>query len=242
MVDSIAHMAEAELGGPASVLVRQRRDHIELDRLLGEIGRSDRVEQQEELLSSVCRLVFPHAFAEEAVLWPLIRRRLPAGAHLTLEIEREHQEINELFTQLETMAADEERRDELMNRIFDLLRQDVRDEEDRLLPMLREAMTDAELVRAGRVWGAVRRVAPTRPHPFVARRPPGNAAAAVPLTIIDRSRDRIDRLARHAPERMAGAARAVSSALARAAGAIEHVPPLPFGETADTHQQRNKKV
>jgi hypothetical protein len=34
---SIAHQTVDELGGPGSVLVRQRRDHEELDRLLQEL-------------------------------------------------------------------------------------------------------------------------------------------------------------------------------------------------------------
>ena len=53
------------------------------------------------LMQRIDRLVFAHAFAEEAVLWPAVRRVLPDGEALTLRIEEEHQEVNELVAALD---------------------------------------------------------------------------------------------------------------------------------------------
>jgi hypothetical protein len=47
-------------------------------------------------LRAVARLVFTHAFAEESVLFPAARRVLPEGDPLTLQIETDHQEVDEL--------------------------------------------------------------------------------------------------------------------------------------------------
>jgi hypothetical protein len=85
-----------------------------------------------------------------------------------LHIEREHQEINEMFTELEKTDPDGDRHRELWSRISALLRQDVRDEEDTLLPKLQAAVSRRKLVVMGLAWEAVRRIAPTRPHPVVA--------------------------------------------------------------------------
>jgi hemerythrin superfamily protein len=233
MATSIAHQTVSELGGPGSVLVRQRRDHIELDDLIERLEHTDGTDQ-DDVLTQLCRLVFPHAFAEEAVLWPLIRKRVPEGEKLTLQIEREHQQINELFTELEKKPHSDPGRTGLLQSIITLLREDVRDEEDELLPMLRSRMSDVELVRTGRVWETVRRISPTRPHPVVARRPPGNAVAALPLTVLDRSRDHLDRLTRHGPRPVSRPAMAVSRALATVAGWVEHLPPLTRGEDPST--------
>ena len=219
------------------MLVRQKRDHVELDRLIESVDATSGKQRQEQL-TKLCRLVFPHAFAEESVLWPAIRRWLPEGEQLTLEIEREHQEINELFTQLETLDPDSAEHRALWQRITTLLRQDVRDEEDRLLPMLQDRMAPRALAALGLAWEAVRRTAPTRPHPVVARRPPGNVAAAAPLTVLDRGRDRLDRLSRGSTGRVSGLSAALSGGLARVAGMIEHVPPLTRGEDPSTHSGR----
>ena len=233
MSNSIAYQTISELGGPGSILVRQRRDHIELDELIYRIERTTGT-QQDDLLTDLCRLVFPHAFAEEAVLWPIVRTRVPEGEDLTTQIEREHQQINELFTELEATPRSAIGRSYLLDRIFALLREDVRDEEDELLPLLRTVMSDSELTRTGRLWEVVRRTAPTRPHPVVSRRPPGNAVAAMPLTVIDRLRDHLDRLSRHGTRASARPAAGLSRRLSTVAGWIEHIPPLGRGEDRST--------
>ena len=239
MTSSIAMQSDDQLGGSASVLVRQKRDHVELDRLLGAIDAAAGSER-EELLNRLCRLVFPHAFAEESVLWPAIRAQVVDGEQLTLRIEREHQEINELFSELERTTADSPRHYKLWAQVSALLRQDVRDEEDELLPKLQAAVPMNKLVSMGRAWGLVRRIAPTRPHPVVARRPPGNVAAALPLTIIDRGRDRLDQVTRRTSGQVAALGQKLSGALARAAGVIEHVPPLTRCEHRSTNFPRTR--
>jgi hypothetical protein len=61
-VRSIADQTTDELGGPGSVLVRQRDDHVELDRLLHELDGATGT-AQEEVLNRIDRLVFSHANA-----------------------------------------------------------------------------------------------------------------------------------------------------------------------------------
>jgi hemerythrin superfamily protein len=220
---SIADQTEEELGGPGSVLVRQRRDHIDLDRLLRELeGTTGR--EQEEVLTRIDRLVFSHAFAEETVLWPVLRRVLPDGDALTLRVEEEHQEVNELVSEIETLAHDDPRRAQRLSRLVEVLREDVRDEEDVLFPRLQEKLDRHQLRRLGRQWEFARRVSPTRAHPTVSRRPPGNALSGLPLSLIDRTRDVVDAAVRRAPEGLASAGEVVSRGLAGLAGLVERVP------------------
>src|SRR3712207_5309588 len=112
---SLAGQTLDELGGPRSVLARQRRDHVQLDRLLHQL-RATTGTAQEGVLQRIDRLVFSHAFAEEAVLWPVLRRVLPDGDALTLRVEEEHQEVNELVTALERDGIDDPRRAERLSR------------------------------------------------------------------------------------------------------------------------------
>jgi hemerythrin superfamily protein len=235
---SIAEQSQEQLGGAASVLVRQRRDHAELGRLLDTLAAAEGA-AQDAVLNRIARLVFPHAFAEEAVLWPAVRKALPDGEPLTLRIEQEHQEVNELWAALERTASDDPHRRTLLDRLVRVLQEDVRDEEDVLLPRLQAALDTAALRRLGVAWELVRRTAPTRPHPVVARRPPGNALAALPLTVLDRTRDHLDGWGR-GEGRVAGPSRAASRALASVAGRVEQLPPLRRGETASTRGGRTE--
>lgn len=236
---SIAQRSVAELGGAASVLVRQRRDHAELEVLLQRLPTAGGPEQ-DELLTRTARLVFPHAYAEEVVLFPAMRAALPDADDLTLRVEQEHQEINVLFSVLERTPHDDPTRPGLLDRIAKLLREDVRDEEDVLLPRLQAVLHPVELRRLGRRWELVRRTAPTRPHAVVSRRPPGNALSGLPLAAVDRLRDRLDRTARRAPGRLGSASRAASRGLARVAGAVEHLPVLRRGERPSTRAARTE--
>jgi hemerythrin superfamily protein len=232
-IRSIAGEPESALGGPGSVFVRQRRDHARLDELLDRVASSSGADQ-DAALQQMYRLVFPHAFAEEAVIWPLMRRVLPDGERLTLEVEQEHQEINELLAAVDRGRRQGEGRDEALARAVALLREDVRDEEDVLFPRLRERLDDRELRRLGRTWEAVRRIAPTRPHPVVARRPPGNVLSALPLSAIDRTRDTVNHVTRHRGGPLAGPVRRFDGTLAAVAGRIERLPGVRHGEDPST--------
>lgn len=230
---SLAHQDVEQLGGRGSLLVRQREDHAVLDGLLQEVAGTQGAEQ-DEVLTRLGRLVFPHAYAEETVVWPVLRAALPDGEELTLRNEQEHQRINEVFSTLDRTPAGEAR-GPLLAELDRLLRLDARDEEDLLLPRLQQALTPLQLRRLGRTWAVVRRTAPTRPHAVVSRRPPGNVVSGLPLALLDRSRDRLDRTARAVPA-LAGPCVAISNGLARLAGALEHLPPLPRGEHPSTHR------
>ncbi len=231
---SVADQSVDELGGRLSVLSRQKSDHVKLDGLLQRLRESSHEEQLPVLLD-LYRLVFPHAFAEESVLWPVMRRVLPDGEELTLQVEQEHQEVNELVTGLEQLEMGTPEREAALERLAEVLREDVRDEEDELFPRLQERVPVSRLRLLGIAWEVVSRIAPTRAHPIVARRPPGNVIAALPLSILDRSRDRLDALRLHGG---AGPADEVlhsaTAALTRAAHAVEHHPAMRRGEDAST--------
>ena len=232
---SLADQDLHSLGGPLSILTRQKRDHERLDRLLKRLATSAPGVEEQATLQSIARLVFPHAFAEESVIWPEARRVLPDGEQLTLRVEQEHQEVNELWASLEQLRSGSPERTTTIVRLTEVLREDVRDEEDELLPRLQDALDVRRLRLLGVAWEAVRRTAPTRPHPVVSRRPPGNALAALPLTVLDRSRDALDAGGRRFP-RLHDRTSRMSDRLAVVAGRVEHAPPLRRGEDPSTHR------
>jgi hemerythrin superfamily protein len=229
---SLAEQDQVQMGGAMSVLTRQKRDHQKLDLLLHELGVTAPA-GQDDVLRRMYRLVFAHAFAEEAVLWPVMRRVLPDGHELTLQVEQEHQEVNELVTRIEGTVAGSADRRPLLDRLVNVLREDVRDEEDELLPRLQERLKPRQLRQLGIAWETVRAIAPTRAHPVVSRRPPGNALAAVPLTVVDRLRDRVDRRIQAAEDPSPWLSRS-SVVLTQAAHTIEHAPLLRRGEDRTT--------
>jgi hemerythrin superfamily protein len=231
---SIADQELTQLGGRRSILARQRADHARLHRLM------DRARETEArggnahavALRAVARLVFTHAFAEEAVLFPAARRVLADGDPSTLRIERDHQEVDELATRLDGSSSTEPDHHALMERTFAVLDHDVRTEEDELLPRLQELLGPRRLRLLGLQWELVRRISPTRPHPRVSRRPPGQTLSALPLTVLDRTRDRLQQFDERTGGRVTIAH--VDRMLAAAAGRVERMALLRRGERPET--------
>jgi hemerythrin superfamily protein len=233
---TIADQTLSQLGGRSSILARQRADHAQLDRLMArarETVETGGVAHQ-VALRAVARLVFTHAFAEEAVLFPAARKVLPEGDPLTLRIETDHQEVDELVTRLDRSSPDDPAHRELMERTFAVLDHDVRTEEDELLPRLQQVLGPGALRRVGRQWELVRRISPTRPHPVVSRRPPGQVLSALPLTVLDRARDLLQKLDEVTRCRFTASVSTVDRLLAAAAGAVERIPVLQWGERPET--------
>jgi hypothetical protein len=157
-------------------------------------------------------------------------------------VELEHQEINELATLLETLEPGSPVRQQALGGLVALLREDVRDEEDKLLPRLQSKLSDRQLRRLGRLWEGVRLIAPTRPHPIVSRRPPGNVLAALPLAILDRCRDELDELLERAPEAAASPLRPLGAGLTRVSHAVERLPGMRQGENPATRVRPRRRV
>jgi len=233
---TIADQPQAQLGGRTSILARQRADHTRLDRLM-ERARATMQEggiAHQVALRAVARLVFTHAFAEESVLFPAARRVLPEGDPLTVRIETDHQEVDELVARLDRSSWSDPGHRELMERTFEVLDHDVRTEEDELLPRMQQLLGTRRLRLIGWQWELVRRISPTRPHPVVSRRPPGQVLSALPLTVLDRARDLLQKLDEVTRCRFTTPVSTADRALAVAAGAVERMPVLQRGERPET--------
>jgi hypothetical protein len=187
-------------------------------------------------LRAIARLVFTHAFAEEAVLFPAARKVLPVGDPLSLHIEKEHQEVNELVSRVDRSSPSDPEHADLMERAFAALDEDVRSEEDDLLPRLQQELSprQLQLQLLSLQWGLLRLTSPTRPHPVVSRRPPGQVLSALPLTFLDRARARLQQLGENLGGRGDGVLRAVDDALADASGAVERLPIIRTGQQPET--------
>jgi hypothetical protein len=124
--------------------------------------------------------------------------------------------------------------------LVEVLQEDVRDEEDKLLPRLQMKVTGAQLRRLGIAWDVVRRVSPTRPHPIVSRRPPGNVLSALPLAILDRWRDGVDGRLHRGSGAATSPLQALSSGLTRASHAVERLPGMRRGEDIATRLDQER--
>jgi hypothetical protein len=182
------------MAAETNIVDLQRRDHEHLDELLQRYGTDDQTARPDTFRELVT-LVTTHAFAEETVLFPAVRRIFGDGDGdaVTAGIEGEHQRINELLAELDGLEPGDEAFEARVNELFPLLRQDVRQEEV-LLARLSSEVAEGQLRAVGAAWAAAKRTAPNRAHPGIPRRPPGNLLAGLPLSLLDHARGFLARL------------------------------------------------
>jgi hypothetical protein len=68
----------------------------------------------------------------------------------------------------------------------------------------------------------------------VSRRPPGQTLSALPLTVLDRARDNLQRLDERTGYRFSTRLAPIARALAAASGAVEQLPIVQRGERRET--------
>lgn len=131
--------------------------------------------------------VLGHSAAEETVVYPAVRAKIdPGRAEQALH---DHLDVERTLKVIERLRPDDADFDVELGTLAAQLHSHIADEEEWIFPLLRAAFSPAQLVELGVKAQAVKRRAPTRPHPLAPKRPPGVAVLG-PLTgLLDRARD-----------------------------------------------------
>lgn len=98
-----------------------------------------------------------HAQAEERVLYPTVRDRLPDLAPTVLESLEEHQLVNLEVSTVERLGADDERLDAKISVLAELVGRHVEEEEHDLFPKLRTGLSRRELQDLGETLRSTKR-------------------------------------------------------------------------------------
>lgn len=171
------------------LLTADHRTAEQLFRQFELASRTSAVENQRDLAQRIVRELSVHAAAEEQVLYPAIRRTLNDGDQLADAGIAEHAELKQLLADLDGVQPHDERFFPGYRRVMDVVRAHVADEEEGLLPRLREAVGQDELYELAEALVGAKRLAPTRPHPHAPSRPPGNVVVGGVASLADRTRD-----------------------------------------------------
>lgn len=175
-----------------------KKDHAAVERLFVRFERASRAERSSEmkrLVRSLVKELSVHAAIEEQALYPALRRAGEDVEDAVLEALEEHHLVKLTLLELDAMSPKAERYPAKVSVLIENVRHHVQEEERALLPRLRRAM-DAKARRdLGELMNALKRAAPTRPHPGAPDTPPGNLVMGTMAAIYDRSRDAVRGLA-----------------------------------------------
>jgi hypothetical protein len=131
-----------------------------LDDITGGSGRPRRgPSEQRRTAKKLVMLQSAHEFAEEAVVWPLVRQHAADGAELVEEGLQQECVLKRALNELYGLAAGTEEFDRCVNTVAAENRTHLSYEQNQVWPRLDHGLDDAALDRAARRWLAVRRSA-----------------------------------------------------------------------------------
>jgi hemerythrin superfamily protein len=144
---------------------------------------------RETAFTGLVRLLAVHEAAEEQVLHPVARVRLPDGDEVADARIREEEESKRLLRDLERMGTGHDDFDTQFARLRELVLEHAANEEHKEFPGVREHFDEHERALLGKALKAAEALSPTHPHPRDPNHPPANMLVGPMVALADRARD-----------------------------------------------------
>jgi hemerythrin superfamily protein len=178
------------MGHGGNVIEELTADHREVEAMFDSFNQLPvGSEQRREIADQFTIELVRHSVAEETHLYPAVREHIADGDSLADKELADHAEVEKHLKKLEGLNADHVEFDGLVTTIASEVTDHVRDEEDRLFPMLADACTPEQLNELGDKIRDAKKTAPTRPHPSAPSTPPLKTLLAPGMGLVDRARD-----------------------------------------------------
>jgi len=163
--------------------------HGQIRRLLDEVSGAPGPDARRGPFQALVRLLAVHEAAEEQVLHPVARVRLPDGDEVADARIAEEEESKRLLAELERLGPGHEDFDSRFARVRELVLAHAGNEEREEFPGVREHYGEDERRTLGAAFKAAELAAPTHPHPHDPNRPPANLLAGPLVAAADHVRD-----------------------------------------------------
>ncbi|MFE5400134.1 hemerythrin domain-containing protein [Streptomyces sp. NPDC056580] len=178
------------MGHGGNVVQELTTDHREVEEIFGRIEALPPGSEERKTLADQATIeLVRHSVAEEAYLYPAVRKHVEGGDALADKELEDHAEAERIMKDLEGLGADDPKFDTLITRLMSEIRSHVADEEQNLFPRLQAACSPEALNELGEKVRKAKKTAPTRPHPMAPDKPPANKLLAPGAGMVDRLRD-----------------------------------------------------
>ena len=175
-----------DLGPDAVELILEH--HARIRELLDQYAElSSRPSQKkQDLVRDLITLLVRHAEVEEQVFYPAVLEMQPDLQDEIDEDLEEHHVGELLMWELDHLPVDAERYDAKVEVLGENMRHHLEEEEEGLLPQVREQIDEETRRRLGRAMQEMFVIAPERPHPLSPSTAPANVIAGLPAALADR--------------------------------------------------------
>ena len=174
---------------PADVIDFLTSQHEQIRTLFAEtLDHSGK--EREQAFIELRRLLAVHETAEEEIVHPRAKRKIPDGDQVVGKRLEEEHEAKAILAKLEEIDVDADEFTEKLKKLRDAVLEHAEHEEQEEFAKLHEELDEKELERLGRAAKLAESIAPTRPHPGV-ESPAANLFAGPFAAMTDRARDAI---------------------------------------------------
>jgi hemerythrin superfamily protein len=160
----------------------------ELMLLNGQTGEED-LKRRKDLADQVVIELVRHSVAEEAEVYPRVKERVSDAE--AEHAKHEHAEAEETMNRLDKLGPTDPEFEVVLNELIREIREHVAEEEGQMFPHMEQIFSPQELVEMGEKVEAVKKIAPTRPHPAAPDEPPGDKLLGPVAGMFDRMRDAV---------------------------------------------------
>ncbi len=147
--------------------------------------------QRKDLVDQVTIELVRHSVAEEAEVYPRVAEKISDAE--AEHAKQEHAEAEEVMKRLAKLQPGDPTFDDDLAALMLGVREHVAEEEGQMFPHMRAAFTQEELVELGAKVEAVKKIAPTWPHPSAPDEPPGDKLLGPVAGLLDRMRDAVSK-------------------------------------------------
>jgi hemerythrin-like domain-containing protein len=176
-------------------------DHREFDRIFTELEalsgltEPDVVTRKRDLVDEVTIGLVKHSVAEETQVYPRVEKQVDKDE--AEHAKEEHAEAEETMKRLERLDAADPEFDAAVAELIREIRHHVQEEESRMFAELRATFSRDELVDMAKRVEAVKKIAPTRPHPMTPNEAGVRMAVGPVASLLDHLRDAVSGRGKH---------------------------------------------
>lgn len=164
-------------------------DHREVEQMFAEFEQATQPQDRRAIADKIIIELVRHSEAEEQAVYPAMTKAIEGGKDMVEHEIAEHSKAERLMKDLDGLDPDDPTFGVLMQELMKAIRHHIQEEEGEAFPKFRQAVSKDELENLAPVVEALKKVAPTHPHPMAPDHPPFNALLAPGAAFVDRVRD-----------------------------------------------------
>lgn len=117
-----------------------KNDHRKVEGLFNDFNQTDseKYEDKKSIAEDAFKKLKVHAKVEEEIFYPKVEKASDEGKEMIRDSLKEHQEIKDLVSQLESMDPEDDDYDEKFKSLEDVTKHHVQEEESKVFPFAEE--------------------------------------------------------------------------------------------------------